>query len=49
MHAILQGDESGSQQGPGMLPGEGDIPIKQLFTALQEVGTVETIGLEIFS
>lgn len=32
-----------------LLPGEGDIPIKHLPTALQEVGTVATIGLEIFS
>jgi sugar phosphate isomerase/epimerase len=32
-----------------LLPGEGDIPIKQIITALQEVGAVATIGLEIFS
>ncbi len=32
-----------------LLPGEGDIPIKELLVTFQEVGTVATIGLEIFS
>ncbi len=32
-----------------LLPGEGDIPINELLTALEEVGAVATIGLEIFS
>ncbi len=32
-----------------LLPGEGDIPIKETLAALEEVGAVATIGLEIFS